>query len=484
MGVLAAALLAAGLGLLFALGGDFCLDDAWIHLAYALSLKRGDGFSYNPGDFETGSSSPLWALLLALWPWGGQPVFAVKLLGVGLHVASAVLCAQLARTLVQREPASAVPPRPQLAAAIAGGLTALQPSLLQGATSGMEVSLTSALLLAFALCALNQRTRWACALAGLAVLARPETLFFTAGFCALRWLGDRRPRSALPLLAALTALGAWSLYCFAVSGYPWPNTKYVKDIGLRPDGLLYLALQVLPDQPWLLGVTGVALVVLALRRAPASQRAALHALLAGWLALLIATAVSRPYPLGVLFYASRHFAIAAALPHVLCALGALQVRRSAAVALLAPVLVASALLAHGTLAQQRAQEADVRALHVLPAHALARLPPRSIIVVEGAGATRFFTPRSQTIVDMLGLNDRAIAHAKGDGERLCRVLARHPTHLLVPDDFLGITVPLQVTLLRRFDDPAYSMARQVQARSVHLFALAGLKPRWQQLCKP
>jgi hypothetical protein len=53
----------------------------------------------------------------------------------------------------------------------------------------------------------------------------------------------------------------------------------------------------------------------------------------------------------------------------------------------------------------------------------------------------------------------------------------------VPDEFLGITVPLQVTPLRRFDDPAYSMAIQAKPRSVHLFALAGLKPRWQQLCE-
>src|SRR5690606_3109071 len=58
-----AALIAAGFAGLFIVGSrDFPLDDAWIHLAYAKSLRLGDGLSYNPGDWETGASSPLWVL--------------------------------------------------------------------------------------------------------------------------------------------------------------------------------------------------------------------------------------------------------------------------------------------------------------------------------------------------------------------------------------------------------------------------------------
>src|SRR5689334_16996580 len=105
---IAAGLLAFGLGLWFALGGhDVCLDDAFIHLDYALSLKRGEGLSYNPFDWETGSSSPLWALVLALWPWGTDPVLSVKLLGVLLHGALSALTALVARELALLEPGSA-----------------------------------------------------------------------------------------------------------------------------------------------------------------------------------------------------------------------------------------------------------------------------------------------------------------------------------------------------------------------------------------
>src|SRR5436190_21409966 len=95
-----AAASAFAIAMAFALGSsDFCLDDAWIHLDYARSLKLGEGLSYNPGDLETGSSSPLWALLLALWPWGPDPVLAVKILGALLHAASAALASALVWTL-------------------------------------------------------------------------------------------------------------------------------------------------------------------------------------------------------------------------------------------------------------------------------------------------------------------------------------------------------------------------------------------------
>jgi hypothetical protein len=91
-GVLALALA----GLFSGGGGNFSLDDTWIHLSYALSLKLGEGFSYNPGDWETGSSSPLWVVLLWLWPLGADPVLRTKVLCALLHAATAALSAALA----------------------------------------------------------------------------------------------------------------------------------------------------------------------------------------------------------------------------------------------------------------------------------------------------------------------------------------------------------------------------------------------------
>ena len=195
-----------------------------------------------------------------------------------------------------------------------------------------------------------------------------------------------------------------------VSGYPFPNTKYAKHVGLGADGLAYLAIRVLPEEPWLAGLGGIALVLAALLRGERAQRRALAALLLAWLATILGIALSRPFGLGVLFYFSRYFAIVAAVPAIAVALGLARVPRVAAALLLAPVLLVNAQLASSTHARQRAQEEDIRQLHSEPARYVAgNLPERAVVVVEGAGATRFFAPRSMTIVDMLGLNDRAIA---------------------------------------------------------------------------
>ncbi len=52
------------------LAGLFLFDTFWgdpsIYLPYARNIAHGDFFSYNPGEFSSGSTSPLWALLLAL----------------------------------------------------------------------------------------------------------------------------------------------------------------------------------------------------------------------------------------------------------------------------------------------------------------------------------------------------------------------------------------------------------------------------------
>ena len=89
-------------GLVFAWGGiDFALDDAWIHLSYAQSLKLAEGLSYNPNDWETGFSSPLWVLALTILPWFGKPMVAVKALGVFIHGVASGLAALGAMALAE-----------------------------------------------------------------------------------------------------------------------------------------------------------------------------------------------------------------------------------------------------------------------------------------------------------------------------------------------------------------------------------------------
>jgi hypothetical protein len=108
------------------------LDDVYIHYQYARNLATGGGFGFNPGQPTSGSTSPLWVLLLsgAYWLSGTLPVPA-RLLSVtaylGVGVATAVLGRQL---LADRR-----------AALLASVLTVLSGRLAWAGMSSMETTL-------------------------------------------------------------------------------------------------------------------------------------------------------------------------------------------------------------------------------------------------------------------------------------------------------------------------------------------------------
>ena len=147
----------------------FPLDDAWIHMVYGRSLASDGTLAYNPGEPTTGATSVLWAGLLGVVHLAfGQASLATRIvavlwLGGLLHVVTAALAADYARRLAG-----------PVVGLIAGILIATNPALAGAALSGMEVSLTAALLIA-SVRALHLQS-WALAglWLGLAPLARPE----------------------------------------------------------------------------------------------------------------------------------------------------------------------------------------------------------------------------------------------------------------------------------------------------------------------
>jgi hypothetical protein len=506
--------------------GDFCLDDAWIHLAYANSLRLGDGLSYNPGDWETGFSSPAWVVLLAAWPTAPDPVVRVKLLGALLHAATAGLASAIALDLV-RERASIVRPLPALSVALlAGILCATSPALLQGASSGMEVPLTACLLLACLRASLREQWLLAGVLGFAAQLARPEALAALLGFAVVLGLARRKPWAAAPVLGAGLGLASWNLYCLAVSGWPWPNTAYVKaavgpnrELGSRiGSGLTYLGEQVLVWEPWLAGFGGLALLLAALwtdlrgrgvlERDPEPSAAAaqtpgpdagdppppaaaasprrweLLALLAGYAAGLLATAISRPLEPGILFYQARYFAIFAAIPPIVIALGIARTHRLISLISIIPVALLTGLAIPTTARIQRAQERGVTLLHVDPARYVSReLPPDAVLAVEGAGAMRTLTPRTMTIVDIIGLNTAAIAHAPDDAAKACVLVAAEPGYMVLPDHIAAaLTKVFELRVLAEFVDPEWAQIEQPREVRVLLLEVVGVRPRWAERC--
>ncbi|KXK57491.1 MAG: hypothetical protein UZ07_CHB004000549 [Chlorobi bacterium OLB7] len=99
----AGVIVAAGL-LLF---GTFW-GDSTIYLPYARSIAHGDFFSYNPGEFSSGSTSPLWAALLSIPYLLGADVWGAKLLSLLCCLAAFAVLVRLVRAVVGGVSAAAI----------------------------------------------------------------------------------------------------------------------------------------------------------------------------------------------------------------------------------------------------------------------------------------------------------------------------------------------------------------------------------------
>jgi hypothetical protein len=116
---------------------SFPLDDSWIHLHFARNLAEGAGFAYNPGVPVSGSTAPLWTLLLAgAFSLAGIAPAWAKALGIAAALATALLTRRLVWMWTESR-----------ALALAGGvIAAVAGPLVWGALSGMEVSLAALLV--------------------------------------------------------------------------------------------------------------------------------------------------------------------------------------------------------------------------------------------------------------------------------------------------------------------------------------------------
>jgi len=197
--------------------GAFPLDDSWIHLQFARNLAEGRGFVYNPGVPVSGSTAPLWTLVLGgvFAVFGSHPAL-VKGLGLLGAVGTAWLAGRLAEIWTER----------RALGLLASVLTALAGPMAWGALSGMEVTLAALLVTAAFVLHAQGHPLPAAAGLGLGALARPETvvllpLFWLAGPLsgrrALAWLGP-----------AAVCLGPWVAFNLATIGSPLPATAAAK----------------------------------------------------------------------------------------------------------------------------------------------------------------------------------------------------------------------------------------------------------------
>lgn len=197
--------------------GAFPLDDSWIHMQFARNLAEGRGFAFNPGVPVSGSTAPLWTLLLGgtFTVLGTHPVLA-KALGLALTLGTAWLAGRLAGLWTGHRGLGL----------LASALTALAGPMVWGALSGMEVSLAALLVTASLLLRAQEREGAAAVALGLGTLARPETIVLLPLF----WLsGPLTWRRALRWVGPVAACAApWVAFNLTTIGSPLPGTAAAK----------------------------------------------------------------------------------------------------------------------------------------------------------------------------------------------------------------------------------------------------------------
>jgi hypothetical protein len=400
----------------------FPLDDAWIHRVYARSFAHLQGFAYNPGQQETGATSPLWAIVSApahALQIAGDNAVVLAVKAIGLLAALAALFALA--TLTRRLSGS------RTAGIVAACVLAADPRLAFAALSGMETPLALALWLGGTAALVADRRAAGLLLLGLGVTARPE-MALVAALTALPtlvmgWLesGGRR-RLTRDAGVALLPAALWAIFCLSATGRPLPATFYVKSVGFDLGGdSLRLAWDLLAQNgpltasTLLIGAAALA-VLLRRRRDHATDTAGLSLLLAPVIYLLAVVASRQiglsgyywtrwadPPALALTAAAGAGFGAAIAR-----APGLLSVRRRTTGLVLGCVLLFAALAGClGAWGERRSRlESDgaaIARMNVQPALWLRSATPAGAVVgVNDAGALRYFSDRR--VLDLIGLN--------------------------------------------------------------------------------
>lgn len=201
----------------------FPLDDAWIHQTYARNLVETGRWTFQQGTPSTGSTAPLWTLLLA----------AGHLLGIA-PVAWNLILGCLTLTALALTVSSGLnyfaPQRPKWAL-LAGSLVIFEWHLAWAAGSGMETLLFSlaAVFLLVGLLRKNLVPYQLGLLVGLAVWIRPDGITLAGPVFFVLLLGRRDWRGSLhAFLGMLLLLLPYAAFNLALSGEWLPSTFFAK----------------------------------------------------------------------------------------------------------------------------------------------------------------------------------------------------------------------------------------------------------------
>lgn len=192
-------------------------DDPWITYRYSENIAAGRGFVFNEGERVYGTSTPLYALLLAGARLIGLPIPQTSwTLGFVSMNASIVMMFFLVRRL-----------HGQMSGLAAAGLLASAYYFHRIATFGMETPVYTALILAAFLAYAYERVNLAAVFAAACLWMRLDGAAVGAALALAHVLIHRRiPWKAAAIYAAVAA--PWFIFSTVYFGSPLPNTMGAK----------------------------------------------------------------------------------------------------------------------------------------------------------------------------------------------------------------------------------------------------------------
>ena len=209
------------------------LDDSWIHVQFARTIYEGMPWEYSPGYPSTGSTSPLWSVILSSIFWfTNEPsgvIWGVYTISTIFYIGSTFLAGRIVANYLESVQWGII-------ASLAFVLVPRNTWLM---LSGMETPLFVFILLLSIAILDKEEMKYDLVLGvlvGLAFLARPEGVIIV--FCVfIRFMMLTLKHKVTPtrigvlLLSGLLALAValpWILHCLNVTGYPLPDTFYAK----------------------------------------------------------------------------------------------------------------------------------------------------------------------------------------------------------------------------------------------------------------
>jgi len=198
--------------------GPRTVDDAYITFRYAHNIARGVGFVYNAGEKVLGTTTPLFALILAaLTPFSSNLEAVAMVINTIADVGTAVFMYMIVIRTTDRS----------LAALVCALLFSFSAGSIRFTAGGMETGVFVFLIVMSSWLFLGEHYLLSSVSVGLATLTRPEGLILLVAMVGIYLLRHGRFPWKMTIAAGVVLL-PWIVFAIAYFGSPIPHSVIAK----------------------------------------------------------------------------------------------------------------------------------------------------------------------------------------------------------------------------------------------------------------